>query len=151
MENNKKIRDLYELYIELGHDAFEEKIKKPMEVCLHNSGSNVISIIFFDTIIFNAMEKPKLGEVSLYKNNIFCSLALDEVFCLDNALSPICGNSNDACDIPNPPVESISFKIPMKIVERVMNDQYAGDGSIHPSAHLSKLTELCELFKVAGL
>ena len=27
MENNKKIRDLYELYIELGHDAFEEKIK----------------------------------------------------------------------------------------------------------------------------
>jgi hypothetical protein len=27
MENNKKFRDLYELYIELGHDAFEEKIK----------------------------------------------------------------------------------------------------------------------------
>ena len=26
MENNKKIRNLYELYIELGHDAFEEKI-----------------------------------------------------------------------------------------------------------------------------
>ena len=34
MENNKKIRDLdelYELYIELGHDAFEEIIK-PMGV-----------------------------------------------------------------------------------------------------------------------
>ena len=37
MENNKKIRDLYEIYIALGHDTFEEKIKKPMEVCLHNS------------------------------------------------------------------------------------------------------------------
>ena len=35
MENNKKIRDLYELYIELGHDAFEEKIKKQWEfVCI---------------------------------------------------------------------------------------------------------------------
>ena len=99
MENNKKIRDLYELYIEVGHDAFEEKIKKPMEVCLHNSGSNVISINSLDTIIFNAMEKPKLGEASLYKNNLFRSSALEEVFCLDNALSPTCGNSNDACDI----------------------------------------------------
>ena len=45
MENNKKIRDLYEIYLELGHDAFEEKIKKPMEVCLHNSGSKVVSKI----------------------------------------------------------------------------------------------------------
>jgi hypothetical protein len=39
----------------------------------------------------------------------------------------------------------------MKIVERVMNDQYVGDGSVHPSVHLSKLTELCELFEIAGL
>ena len=31
MENNKTIRELYEIYLELGHDAFEEKIKKPME------------------------------------------------------------------------------------------------------------------------
>ena len=61
MENNKKIRDLYELYMELGHDAFEEKIKKPMEACLHNSGSNVISINSLDTIIAKAVEKPKLG------------------------------------------------------------------------------------------
>ena len=44
MENNNKNIDLYELYIELGHDAFEEKIKKSMKVCLHNSDSNVISI-----------------------------------------------------------------------------------------------------------
>ena len=44
MENNKKIRDLYELYIELGHDAFEEIIK-PMGVCSHNSDGNAISMI----------------------------------------------------------------------------------------------------------
>ena len=114
MENNKNIRDLYSIYLELGHEVFEEKIKTPMEVCLHNSGSNVISINSLDTIIFNAMEKPKLTEDSLSKNP-FCSSALEEVFCLDNALSPTCGNLNDACDIPNPPLERIPYKIPIKI------------------------------------
>ena len=74
-ENNNKIRDLYEIYIALGHDTFEEKIKKPMEVCLHNNGSNVISINSLDTIIAKAMEKPKLGEASLNKNNNFLLLS----------------------------------------------------------------------------
>ena len=32
-----------------------------------------------------------------------------------------------------------------------MNDRYAGDGTVHPSVHLLKLTELCELFKISGL
>ena len=66
MENNKKIRDLYELYelyIELGHDAFAEIIK-PMGVCLHNSVGNDISMNSLNTIIPNAMEKSKLGEAS---------------------------------------------------------------------------------------
>src|ERR1041385_2945830 len=48
MENNKKImRELYELYLELGHEVFEEKIKKPMELhYLHNThvSSNVTSM-----------------------------------------------------------------------------------------------------------
>ena len=51
----EKIRDLYELYTELGHDAFEEKIKKSIVVCLHNSGSNVISMNSLNTIVANAM------------------------------------------------------------------------------------------------
>ena len=100
MENNK-IRDLYELYIELGHDAFEEKIKKPMEVCLHNSGSNVIGMNSLNTIIANTIEKSKLGEGSFY--DLFGSPALEEKLCFDDTLSPICDNSNDACDVLNPP------------------------------------------------
>ncbi len=56
MENNKKIRDLYELYIELGHDVFEERIKKPMELCSQNSCSNVISMNSLNNIIANVME-----------------------------------------------------------------------------------------------
>ena len=34
-ENN--MRELYEIYLELGHEVFEEKIKKPMKVYLHNN------------------------------------------------------------------------------------------------------------------
>ena len=60
MENNNKIRELYSVYLELGHEVFEEKIKKPMELYLH-ANSNVISMNSLDTIIANAMEKSKLG------------------------------------------------------------------------------------------
>ena len=84
MENNKKIRDLdelYELYIELGHDAFEEIIK-PMGVCLHNSDGNAISMNSLNTIILNAMEKSKLGEASLYENDLFSSPALEKKIAL---------------------------------------------------------------------
>ena len=82
MENNEKIRDLYEIYIELGHDAFEEKIKKPMEACLHNSGSNVIGMNSLNTIIANAMEKSKLGEASFYENDLLVPLTLRRKFTL---------------------------------------------------------------------
>ena len=57
------MRELYEIYLELGHEVFEEKIKKPMEVCLHNSGSNVISIIFLNTIIFRDFYFRALGSL----------------------------------------------------------------------------------------
>ena len=149
MENNKKIRELYEIYLELGHDEFEQKIKKSMENHLHD-GSNVITINSLHTIA-NAMEKSKLGEASFYKNDPCSSPALEEKICLDNTLSPICDNSNDTCDILNPSTESISFEIPMEIVEMVMNERYAGDGTVHPHDHLLKLIELCELIEVAGL
>ena len=54
----------------------KRKIKKPMEVCLHNSDSNVISMNSLNTIIANAMEKSKLGEASFYENDLFSSPAL---------------------------------------------------------------------------
>jgi hypothetical protein len=62
----------------------------------------------------------------------------------DDILSPICDESNDVCD-PR------SFKIPMKIVEHVMNNRYSGDGTVHPGDHLLFIPELCELFKCAGI
>ena len=45
----------------------------------------------------------------------------------------------------------IPYKIPMKIVERVMDNRYEGDGTVHPGDHLLFLLELCELFKCAGI
>jgi len=50
-----------------------------------------------------------------------------------------------------PPEQVIPFKIPMKIVERVTNNRYEGDGTVHPGDHLLFLHELCELFKCAGI
>jgi hypothetical protein len=59
-----KIIDTFETY--QGHEVFEEKIKKPMELYLH-ANSNVISMNSLNTIIANTMEKSKLGEASFMK------------------------------------------------------------------------------------
>ena len=48
-------------------------------------------------------------------------------------------------------MQEIPFKIPMKIVEHVMNNRYEGDGTVHPGDHLLFLHELCELFKCVGI
>ena len=102
MENNNKIRDLYELYIELGHDAFEEKIKKPMELHLHAS-SNVISMNSLDTIIANSMEKSKLGDVGFGEHDIFSPPSTEEKIYFDDTMPPIYDDYNDDYVIFSPP------------------------------------------------
>jgi hypothetical protein len=55
-------------------------------------------------------------------------------------------------DEPQPPPAQLDpFKIPMKIVERLMDNYYSGDGTVHPGDHLLFIHELCELFKCAGI
>jgi hypothetical protein len=49
------------------------------------------------------------------------------------------------------PAQLDPFKIPMKIVEHVMNNYYLGDGAVHPGDHLLFIHELCKLFKCAGI
>jgi hypothetical protein len=77
MENDNKIRELYSIYLELGHKVFEEKIKKPMELYLR-ANSNVISMNSLNTIIANAMEKSKLGEVGFAEHDIFSPPSMEE-------------------------------------------------------------------------
>jgi hypothetical protein len=118
MEN----KEFYSIFPELGHEVFE----KPLELYSHSS---VICMNSLNTVIANVIEKSKLGEAGFDKHDIFSYLVLVEKICSDDILSPICDHSNDVCD-PR------SFKIPMKIVERVMNNCYLGDGTVHPGDYL---------------
>jgi hypothetical protein len=59
-----------------------------------------------NTVIANAIEKSKLGEAGFDGHDIFSSPAVEEKICSDDTLSPICDNSNDACD---PHTESFPF------------------------------------------
>jgi hypothetical protein len=143
MEN----KELYSIFTELGHEVFEEQIRKPLELYLH-ANSNVVSMNSLNTVIVNAIEKSKLGEAGFDKHDIFSSPALEEKICFGDTLSPICDNSNNTCD---PHTESISFKMPTKVVKHAMNNCNLGDGTVHPGDHLLFIHELCELFKCAGI
>jgi hypothetical protein len=82
---------------------------------------------YFCLLIYFAMEKSPFG--SLFGNTTATIMVVDE-----------------------PPSAQLDpFKIPMKIVERVMNNYYSGDGTVHPGDHLLFIHELCELFKYAGI
>ena len=51
----------------------------------------------------------------------------------------------------SPSTEIVPFEIPIGIVDRVMDNHYAGDGTVHPGEHLFYIKELCGLFKMAGV
>ena len=83
MENNNKImRELYELYLELGHEVFEEKIKKPMEFYLHLHDFNVTSMSSLITFDANDMQSHKLGDAMFYEDDLFSPEVLMSKFIL---------------------------------------------------------------------
>src|SRR4051812_17260910 len=47
------------------------------------------------------------------------------------------------------PTEIVPYKIPTGIIDYVLVNRYAGDR--HPSEHLLYLSQLCSLFKLAGV
>src|SRR5215208_5662754 len=94
MENNKNMRDLYELYLELGHDVFEERIKKPMELYMHANG-NVINMNALNTIVANAMENSKLGEAGFDEHDIFSPPSIEEKIYFDDTMPPIFDDENN--------------------------------------------------------
>src|SRR3954466_4276467 len=93
MENNKNImRELYELYLELGHEVFEEKIKKPMELYyLHNThvSSNVTTMSSLNTFDANDMESDKLGDDMFGEDDLFSPPSFDEEIYFDDTWPPI--------------------------------------------------------------
>src|SRR6187399_670145 len=110
MENNKNMRELYKLYLELGHDVFEEKIKKPLELYyLHNNhdGGDVISM-FFNINIANDMESSKLGDDTFDEHDIFSPPTFEEKIYFDDTLLPIY-DYNDEYDVFSPPTIEDKF------------------------------------------
>jgi hypothetical protein len=106
---------------------------------------------------------PLLGSEALLKSGIgkgnrrceycfyFCLLFLFYFAIESSPFGFLFGNTTTAAhvDEPPPPSQLDPFKIPMKIVERAMDNCYSGDGTVHPGDHLLFIYELCELFKYA--
>ena len=72
---------------------------------------------------------------------------------MDNSLSFLFRNATTTAKVVDepPPTENDTFKIPTRIVDRVIDNYYFGDGTIHPGDHLLFIHELCGLFKCAGI
>src|SRR5215217_3537052 len=126
MEDNNKMRDLYELYLELGHDVFEERIKKPMELYMHDNG-NVISMNALNTIVANAMENSKLGEAGFDEHDIFSPPSIEEKIYFDDTLPPIYDDYNDSSLLLPPVMEEkfdYDYNMPPIFDDENNNDSY---------------------------
>ena len=52
---------------------------------------------------------------------------------------------------PNNTTKNIEYEIPLGMIEQLLANPYAGDGTEHPDMHLIYVDEICGLFKLAGL
>ena len=52
---------------------------------------------------------------------------------------------------PTAPTENIEYEIPSGMIEQMLANPYAGDGTEHPDMHLIYVDEICGLFRLAGL
>ena len=49
------------------------------------------------------------------------------------------------------PTENIYYEIPSGMIEKLLANPYARDGTLHPDMHLIYVDEVCGLFKLAGM
>ena len=59
------------------------------------------------------------------------------------------GNRPATVVVASTPTEIVPYKIPTGIIDYVLSNRYAGDR--HPGEHLIYLSQLCSLFKIAGV
>ena len=52
---------------------------------------------------------------------------------------------------PTAPTENIYYEIPLSMIEKLLANPYAADGSLHPDMHLIYVHEVCGLFKLTFL
>ena len=49
------------------------------------------------------------------------------------------------------PTVNIEYEIPSGMIEQLLANPYAGDGTEHPDMHLIYVEQICGLFRLAGL
>ena len=52
---------------------------------------------------------------------------------------------------PTTRTENVEYEIPSGMIEQLLANPYAGDGTEHPDMHLIYVEQICGLFKHAGL
>ena len=52
---------------------------------------------------------------------------------------------------PTESTENVYFEIPSGMVEKLLANPFAGDGTLHPDLHLIYVDEFCGLSKLAGM
>ena len=52
---------------------------------------------------------------------------------------------------PTTPTKNIEYEIPSGVIEQLLANPYAGDGTEHPDMHLIYVEQICGLFQLAGL
>ena len=52
---------------------------------------------------------------------------------------------------PTASTKNIEYEIPSGMIEHLLANPYAGDGTEHPDMHLIHVEQICGLFKLAGL
>ena len=107
MEGNKSLDsvlyNLYQVYLEVGHEVFEETIKKPLELYLsynHDNG-NIVSMHSLNINCANDMESFKLVEDEFDEHDINSPLACEDKICYDDNISPIYNHYDNVYAIKN--------------------------------------------------
>ena len=52
---------------------------------------------------------------------------------------------------PTEPTENVHFEIPSGMIEKLLANPFAGDGTLHPDLHLIFVDKVCGLFKLVGI
>ncbi|KAK1564147.1 hypothetical protein QYE76_000048, partial [Lolium multiflorum] len=122
-----------------------------IETFIETACQHLLLLVGFDTLIYRKYyDTPPIlvGHQDYFLAPLPGSEAL-----LRSSLQFLFGKSTTTATVVDeaPGEEVVPYKIPMKIIERVMDNRYEGDGTVHPGDHLLFLHELCGLFKCAGI
>jgi hypothetical protein len=98
-----------------------------------------------------ALLKSGIGKGNFYCKYYFYFCLFIIYFIMEKSpFSSLFGNTTTTVTVVDepPPTQLDPFKIPMKIVERVMNNCYLGDGTIHPGDHIALYTRIMRVVQV---